>query len=59
MESEDRLGEIDFDSACVDEGDLALILRAEGYPEYDAFAYYTVYFYDRATNTLYYTHSNI
>ena len=63
METENRLGEYDFDTGCITPGDYIHIETKEGtligsgyYGKFDS---YTVYFFDTDSNTLYYIHSNI
>lgn len=65
METENRLGEYDFDTGCITPGDYVHIETKEGTPigtsgsKYDKFDSYTVYFFDTDSNTLYYIHNNI
>ncbi len=65
MESADRLGEYDFDPACISDDDLVQISTREGeiigsgetqFRKYDD---YTVWFFDIRTCTMYYIHNNI
>lgn len=57
METDDRLGEYDFDPACIDAGDYVRIeIGSTHWSQYDD---YTLYFFDGETGVLYYIHANI
>ena len=63
VESTDRIKKYDFDTSIIGAGDFVYIVTKEGkeignssYGKYDD---YTVYFYDNASHTLYYIHTNI
>lgn len=63
METENRINEYSFDESCISEGDYCFIKTKEGqrigsstYGKYD---FYSVYFFDTESLTLYYIHTNI
>ena len=56
MEAGDQLERYDFDAEIINAGDLFFLRTKEGYPE---FGYYSLYFFDRESNVLYYIHANI
>ena len=63
VKTTNKIKEYDFDTSIVGPGDLVYIVTKEGkeignskYGRYDD---YTVYFYDIASHTLYYIHTNI
>lgn len=63
MQTAKRLDEYSFDPECISAGDYCYIKTKEGEPiggtVYGEYDYYTVYFFDVETLTLYYIHSNI
>ena len=63
LNSDNRLGEFDFDYDIIDNNDYVRIETKEGEKisngEYGKYDDYSVYFFDTDTLTLYYIHSNV